>query len=142
MQAVRAWRLLRRPRVCRACRINRLLRSLPFEQGSSLAEKTATFVRDTASGILGSTIPDLHCELPCLPVRRGGLGIRNPRLVFGPAFLASNLAFGSAQEELPEQFWSEPQEVWKAIEPGHNLNAAAVANFEVHLNPKKLIPHG
>ena len=65
------------------CRINHLLRSLPFEHGRSLSEKTATIVRDNLGHILGSAIPDIHYELACLPMRRGGLGIRNPRLVFG-----------------------------------------------------------
>ena len=113
-----------------ACRINHLLRSLPFESGRSLSEKTAIIVRDTLGKILGSALPDLNYELACLTVRRGGLGIRNPRLVFGPAFLASNLAFGSAQEELPEQFWRELLGAWRVIQPDLHLNAASLANIE------------
>ena len=63
-------------------------------------------------------------------MRRGGLGIRNPSLVFGPAFLASNLAFGGAHEELPHPFWSELLGAWKAIQPELILNAASLANIE------------
>ena len=112
------------------CRINHLLRSLPFEHGRSLSEKTATIVRDNLGHILGSAIPDIHYKLACLPMRRGGLGICNPRLVFGPAFLASNLAFGSSHEELPGRFWSDLLAAWKEIQPDLNLNAATLANIE------------
>ena len=100
-----------------ACRINHLLRSLPFEHGSLLAEKTAVIVRDTLGGILGSQLPDLLYELAYLPVRRGGLGIRNPRLVHGPVFLASNFVFGSAKEQPPERFWVELRDAWKTNTP-------------------------
>ena len=65
-----------------ACRINHLLHSLPFGHGRSLAEKASSTVRGNP-----------------------GCVHRNPSLVFGPTFSASNLAFGSAHEELPRRFW-------------------------------------
>ena len=48
-------------------------------------------VRHTLEGILGSPLPDVCFLLACLPVRKGGLGIRDPALVLGPAFIASNV---------------------------------------------------
>ena len=66
--------------------------------------------------VLGSPIPDLQHELASLPVRRGGLGLRNPTAVLGPAFQASNLTFANAHEDLPDIFWLELRNAWVAIQ--------------------------
>ena len=62
-----------------ACRVNHPLRSLPFQHGKSLAEKASVIVRNTLEAILGSPLPDICFLLACLPVRRGGLGLQDPR---------------------------------------------------------------
>ena len=64
-----------------ACRINHLLRSLPFQHARLLAEKSSVFVRNALDEILGSPLPDICFLLACLPVRKGGLGIHDPALV-------------------------------------------------------------
>ena len=64
-----------------ACRINHLLRSLPFQHARLLAEKSSVFVRNALDEILGSPLPHICFLLACLPVRKGGLGIRDPVLV-------------------------------------------------------------
>ena len=83
-----------------ACRINHLLRALPFQHAQTLAEKSSIIVRKTLEAILGSPLPDICFLLACLPVRKGGLGIRDPALVLGPAFIASNFGFAGSQGEV------------------------------------------
>ena len=63
-------------------------------------------------------------------MRRGGLGIRNQRLVHGLAFLASNFVFGSAQEELLERFSVELRDSWKTIQADLNLNVSSLVNID------------
>ena len=53
--------------------------------------------------------------LTCLPVRTGGLGIRDPALVLGPAFIASNVGFAGSQGELPETFRRELSDAWSIV---------------------------
>ena len=54
-----------------ACRINHLLRSLPFKHAKSLAEKSSVVVRNLLDDILVSPLPDICFLLACLPVRNG-----------------------------------------------------------------------
>ena len=105
------------------CRVNHLLRSLPFAHGTSLALKSSVLFHDALGDALGSAIPDIHHELASLPVRKGGLGLRNPTTVLGPAYLASNFSFASSHEGLPDAFWAEFQEAWTSIQNIAGLQA-------------------
>ena len=61
--------------------------------------------------ILGSPLPDICFLLACLPVRKGGLGIRNPALVLGPAFIASNFSLRAHKANSQRGFgasWLKP----------------------------------
>ena len=112
------------------CRINHLLRSLPLRHGQSLAEKASVIVRKALESILGSPTPDLCFLLACLPVRKGGMGLQDPMLVLGPAFLSSNFGFASSQSELPERFWRELSAAWTTILEKLRLNPSTLAAIE------------
>ena len=53
--------------------------------------------------------------LVCLPVRKGGLGICDPTLVLGPAFIASNFRFAGSRGELPGRFCRELSDAWSTV---------------------------
>ena len=113
-----------------ACRVNYLLRSLPFQHARSLAEKSSVIVRKALESIVGSPLPDLCFLLACLPVRKGGMGLQDPALVLGPAFLSSNFGFAASQGELPERFWRELSDAWAIILEKLHLNATTLAAIE------------
>ena len=87
-------------------------------------------VRKALEEILGSPLPDICFLLVCLPVRKGRLGIRDPALVLGPAFIASNFGFAGSQGKLPERFWRELSDAWSIISEKLHLNAATLAAIE------------
>ena len=112
------------------CRINHLLRSLPFEHARTLAARSSDIVRSALDDILGSPLPDICFLLACLPVRKGGPGIRDPALVLGPAFMASNFGFAGSQGELPDRFWRELSAAWAVIREKLHLDEATLAAIE------------
>ena len=94
-----------------ACRMNHVLRCLPFQHARLLAEKSSVVVRNALEEIFGSPLPDICFLLACLPVRKGGLGIRNPALVLGPAFIASNFSLRAHKANSQRGFgasWLKP----------------------------------
>ena len=111
-----------------ACRVNHLLRSLPFQHGKSLAEKASAIVRSTLEAIVGSPLPDICFMLACLPSRKGGLGLQDPALVFG---LASNFGFACCHGGLPDKFWRELTDAWSIVREKLHLNATTLASLEV-----------
>ena len=104
--------------------------SLRLQEARLLADKSSVIVRKALEEILGSPLPDICFLLACLPVRKGGLGIRDPALVLGPAFIASNFGFAGSQGELPERFWRELSDAWSIISEKLHLNAATLAAIE------------
>ena len=90
--------------------MNHVLRCLPFQHARLLAEKSSVVVQNALEEIFGSPLPDICFLLACLPVRKGGLGIRDPALVPGRAFIASNFGFAGSQGELPDfgASWQKP----------------------------------
>ena len=44
--------------------------------------------------------------------RRGGLELRNPNVVHGPAYLAAQFSFAQTSEDLPAAYWSELAAAW------------------------------
>ena len=105
-----------------ACRVNHLLRGLPFRHGVALARKSTALFRSATKDILGSSLRDLNFELACLPVKKGGLGIRDPGCVLSAAFLASNFTFAGTHSDLPLSFWKEMRDAWTEIRARTGLN--------------------
>lgn len=89
-----------------------LLRSLDFQQGQRLAEKFSSLFRYSLQHIIGGTCSDIHFALACMSSLRGGLGLKDPRLTHGPAFLASAFSFASNSEDLSPSFWSTLTSAW------------------------------
>ena len=74
-----------------ACRINHLLRYLPFQHARLLAEKSSVFVRNASAEILGLPLPDVCFLLACLSVRKDGLGTATPHWCSDPRWSRQTL---------------------------------------------------
>ena len=71
------------------CRINYLARAMDCESTDEIARKFDALSFETLEGILGGFIPEPSREQARLPIRLGGLGLRNPLDHLGAARLAS-----------------------------------------------------
>ena len=76
-----------------ACRVNHLLRVLPFEDGQLLAQKVSLLLHEQLSATLHTTTTPLQFDLACLPLRYGGLGLRDPKHEAAAALLSSTLSY-------------------------------------------------
>ena len=64
-------------------------------------------------------------------MRKCGLGIRDPALVLGPTFIASNFWFAGSQGELPERLWRQPWDAWSIVRENLHLNLATLTAIDV-----------
>ena len=83
-------------RVCLdACRVNFLLRTTPLDHAGTQVLEASKKLRCTLSAIIGLPLLDHQWEQASLPVRLGGLGIRDPAQERLAARLASALDYSS-----------------------------------------------
>ena len=91
-----------------ACWVNHLLRSLDLKHSIQLALDSGVVFQTAFDNIIGSKTTTTDYGLACMSSVAGGLGLRNPNKVLGPAFLASTFSFVSKSEvALPLSFWSD-----------------------------------
>ena len=69
-----------------ACRINQLLRALPFVVGKTLPVDIGRLFRSAFVVCVGEGSDASHFNLACLPPFSGGLGLRDPERVHEAAF--------------------------------------------------------
>ena len=72
-----------------ACRINHLLRALPFAIGQKLAAEVGCLFRSIFSECAGGGADTLYFDLACLSSFNGGLGLRGSATVHETAFMAT-----------------------------------------------------
>jgi hypothetical protein len=106
-----------------AQKINHLLRVLWTPLASDFADSTEQDLRFTLDSILGSCLSDSAWTQSCLPIRFGGLGIQNPKLIHSAAYFSSALAdyagaFSPDGETAPvtEELWSAARDLCTEIE--------------------------
>ena len=87
-----------------ACKVMFLLRTLPFEAAEALANEAQSRVALAFNQLLGVALDPPQWALACLPVKRGGLGILDPKSVAAAAHVASFLvsSVGAHYYELPQ----------------------------------------
>ena len=73
-----------------ACKVNDLLRACPVQMGEQSCQRLSLGLRQCLNNILGASLTDLQWAQCTLPVRLGGLGIRDP-LVERPAARLSGI---------------------------------------------------
>ena len=93
-----------------ACRINHLLRALPFLVGQKLAVEVGHLFRSAFSECAGGGVDTLHFDLACLLTFCGGLGLRDPETVHESAFLAAAFTCSAGADDLPTCFWEDATE--------------------------------
>ena len=76
-----------------ACRVNHLLRGAHFDHSRPGAAETSKLIRSTLQGILGTAMTDSQWAQATLPIRHGGLGIRDPLALQPLARIASQCDF-------------------------------------------------
>ena len=113
-----------------ACRVNHHLRSLDFQHGKVLAQNSSALFREMLNDLLGSPCTDVQFKHACLPGRRGGLGLRNPNVVHGPAYLAAQFSFAQTSEDLPAVYWSDLAAAWCEIQESFQLANDDLALFD------------
>ena len=113
-----------------ACRVNHLLRSLDFLDGSRLAANAAVPFRKALEDLLHKMTSDEQFTLACMASRRGGLGLKNPTWVHGPVFLASCFTYAASADSLTASFWVELTSAWNAIRSAFNLHTNFLADFK------------
>ena len=86
-----------------ACKVNHLLRALPYEHGNSLAASTKLKLVDSLTSLVGAPVSFSQWGLAALPVRLGGLGLHDPLTVHPGARISSIVAtsVGAASFGLP-----------------------------------------
>ena len=95
------------------------------------ANPSALF-RETLNDILGSTLPDLNFELACLPVRKGGLGLNDPKAALLVPPISFNFSFARSEPDLPHSFWEEFDEAWAEIRTRTGLSAEILQLLDFH----------
>ena len=71
------------------CKINHLLRCLPFKLGATLASKMKLLLEDALSEIIGLPLDPIACGLASFRIADGGTGLSDPTVVHAPAYLSS-----------------------------------------------------
>ena len=91
-----------------ACRVNHLLRGANYQHSVEGAQTASKLIRTTLNTILDTTMTDTQWSQATLPIRRGGLGIRDPQRLHPLARIASLCDFAlrgrnelSLQDNLP-----------------------------------------
>jgi hypothetical protein len=79
-----------------ACKVNHLLRALPFEQGVSLSAEAKAKLIEALSGLAGSQISFQSWSVASLPVRLGGLGLQDPESIHAAARISSFVSSSAA----------------------------------------------
>ena len=83
------------------CKINHLLRSLPFELGKRLASAVTELVHGSLSLTLGQDLSPEVLALASFPISYGGLGITDASQTHAPAYIASQVGFLAYMESGP-----------------------------------------
>ena len=93
-----------------ACKVMFLLRTLPFEIAEVLASQTQSRVASAFSSVLGQTLEPPQWALACLPAKKGGLGLLDPRTVLSAAHAAAFLksSVGATHSIYPSARCSSP----------------------------------
>jgi hypothetical protein len=101
-----------------AQKVNHLLRVLWSPLASDFADSTEQDLRFTLDCVLGSCLPDSAWAQSCLPIRLGGLGVQNPKLIHSSAHFSSALAdyagaFSPEGETAPatDELWAAASEL-------------------------------
>ena len=78
--------------------------TLPFEIAEILASQTQSRVASAFSSVLGQTLEPPQWALACLPAKKGGLGLLDPRTVLSAAHVAAFLksSVGAHSFHLPQ----------------------------------------
>ena len=97
-----------------ACRINHLLRALPFVVGKALSVDMDRLFRSAFVDCVGEGSDASHFNLACLPSFSGGLGLRDPERVHEAAFLSSVFTYAAGSEDIPQCFWADVTEAWES----------------------------
>ena len=63
-----------------------------FFDGSALAARTSTLLRETWESIIGSPVTEVQWSLACFPIRMGGLGVTDPLVMHPFAVVSSFLS--------------------------------------------------
>ena len=87
-----------------AAKVMDLLRAAPFGQAAAECERFTRILRDTLSTIVGTPLSDTQWAQASLPIRKGGLGVKDPVLLRLPARIAAVADFvarGSTVLRLP-----------------------------------------
>ena len=84
-----------------ACRINHLLRALPFAVGRALSVDTGRLFKLVFVDCVGNGCDPSHFDFACLPPFSGGLGLRDPERVHEAAFLAFVFTYSAGTEHTP-----------------------------------------
>ena len=113
-----------------ACRVNHLLRTLDFLHGSRLANDAAVPFRKALDDLLRTATSDEQFTLACMASRRGGLGLKNPTWVHGPAFLASCFTYAASADSISHTFWADVSSAWNAVRSAFNLPINFLADFQ------------
>ncbi len=87
-----------------ACKVMFLSRTLPFEAAEWVANEAQARMATAFNQLLGVTLEPPQWALACLPAKKGGLGILNPRAAVAAAHVASFLvsSVGAHSHELPQ----------------------------------------
>ena len=113
-----------------ACRVNHLLRTLDFLHGSRLANDAAVPFRKALDDLLRTATSDEQFTLACMASRRGGLGLKNPTWVHGPAFLASCFTYAASADSISHTFWADVSSAWNVVRSAFNLPINFLADFQ------------
>jgi hypothetical protein len=94
-----------------ACRVMHLLRSTIFERAGDSPQALGNAVRQAAEDLVGTGVPDITWGQITLPMRHGGLGIREPIQVQPAARMAALIGlemFGREHVGVPDVALSQP----------------------------------
>ena len=85
-----------------ACRVGDLLRSIPLGTGDASVQQCSLALRQALAHCIGSPTDDHQWAQATLPIRHGGLGLRDPVLIRTPARLSAIIGFVTgAQGSVP-----------------------------------------
>ena len=116
-----AWRLLTH---CSGfCKVNFLLRVVPYLWGQAFAESVAGYTRLCIQKLIGSIMSTQHWTVASLPISMGGMGVQDPMWIHPSAYVSARLNYAynvsnnSVDTNLPPDFFDALQDLMDGLTP-------------------------
>jgi len=116
-----AWRLLTH---CSGfCKVNFLLRVVPYLWGQAFAESVAGYTRLCIQKLIGSIMSTQNWTVASLPISMGGMGVQDPMWIHPSAYVSASLNYAynvsnnSVDANLPPDFFDALQDLVDGLTP-------------------------